>query len=305
MRLGFGLPHIGPAASPETLIAVAQRAEALGYESVWVTEHLLYPLEPKTPYPGSANGMLPDHYKIVLDPLETLTFDAAHTSRVALGTSTINIPYYNPVMLARRLTTLDVLSAGRLRVAFGIAWSEDECDVFDVLMRERGRRADEFLQVLKAIWTSDPVEFHGEFYHVPKSHIFPKPVQQPHPPIYMGAFERRAFPRIATLCNGWNPVFFPPEVMTEMFGTIKAMAEEAGRDPAELVVRANGRISDAPQGDDRPMFSGSAEQIAADVAAMRAIEPADLLFDPCQTTGVDTVEEIVSQMERFWELAQA
>ena len=103
MRFGFGLPQIGPAAGPDSLVAVAKRAEELGINSLWVSERILYPLEPKTPYPGSPEGKLPYQYKSVLDPLDTLTFVAAHTSRVGLGTSTINLPYYNPVMLARRL----------------------------------------------------------------------------------------------------------------------------------------------------------------------------------------------------------
>ena len=114
MRVGFNLPNIGPAASPSAVKEVAQRAEALRYDSLWVTERLVYPLNPQTPYLATPNGSLPEQYKRVLDPIETLTFAAAHTSRIALGTSVLDIPYYNPVVLARRLTTLDVLSGGQL-----------------------------------------------------------------------------------------------------------------------------------------------------------------------------------------------
>lgn len=306
MRVGFGLPQVGPAAGAAALIEVAQRAETLGYNSLWVSERVLYPLTPKTPYPGSADGMLPYQYKTVLDPVETLTYVAAHTSRIGLGASTLNIPYYNPVMLARRLTTLDVLSNGRLRVAFGIAWSEDECDVFGVPMRERGRRADEFLRALKTIWTSDPVEFHGAFYHVPKSLIYPKPVQKPHPPIYMGAFEPRAFPRIAALCDGWNAAFYPPHEMKQMFETIRQLAREAGRDPEglELIVRANGAITERPLGPDRRMFNGAPDQVAADVEAIRKIGAAEIQFDPSQVPGIDSAEEFLQQMERFGKITK-
>ncbi|KKM03644.1 hypothetical protein LCGC14_1772320, partial [marine sediment metagenome] len=128
MRLGFNLPQIGPAAGPEAIVRVAQRAEELGYDSVWVTERLLYPIEPQTPYMATPDGSLPEAYKTVLDPLEALTFVAGQTSRVALGTSILDMPYYNPVMLARRLTTLDVLSGGRLRLGLGLGWSQDEFD---------------------------------------------------------------------------------------------------------------------------------------------------------------------------------
>ena len=114
MRFGFALPQIGSAAGPEGLVAAAKRAEDLGFDSLWVLDRLLWPINPREPYAG---GPLPVKYKSVLDPLETLTFAAAHTRRLALGTSVLNIPWYNPVLLARRLTTLDVLSGGRLRVS--------------------------------------------------------------------------------------------------------------------------------------------------------------------------------------------
>lgn len=119
MRFGFALPQLGSAIGPEALDSVAKRAEELGFDSLWVLDRILWPVNPRAPYP-IGDGSLPAKYKSVLDPLETLTFAAARTSRVALGTSVLNLPWYNPVLLARRLTTLDVLSAGRLRVGFGM-----------------------------------------------------------------------------------------------------------------------------------------------------------------------------------------
>jgi len=197
MRLGFALPQIGPVAGPDALVTVAQRAEALGYDSLWVLDRLLYPVNPRTPYPATRDGVLPDLYKQVLDPLETLTFVAAHTRRVALGTSVLNLPWYPPVLLARRLTTLDVLSGGRLRVGLGMGWSLDEYEAAGASWQERGKRADEIIRALKTIWTTDPVEFHGKYYRIPKSFIGPKPVQKPHPPIYMAAYTPSAMKRVA------------------------------------------------------------------------------------------------------------
>ena len=141
-------------------------------------------MNPQAPYPATPDGSLPEQYKYCLDPLDTLTFAAACTSTIKLGTSVLDIPYYNPVTLARRLTTIDVLSKGRLRVGFGVGWSPDEMEAAGADMKVRGARADEFLQVLKTIWTTDPAEHHGKFFSLPKSHIGPKPVQKPHPPIY-------------------------------------------------------------------------------------------------------------------------
>ena len=128
MKFGFGLPNIGPLGSAESVQTVAVRAEELGYHSLWVVERLLYPVNPQTPYPVTPDGSLPEVYKHVLDPLETLTFAAAYTSKVALGTSVLDIPYYNPVMLARRVCTLDRLSKGRACLGLGLGWSQDEYD---------------------------------------------------------------------------------------------------------------------------------------------------------------------------------
>lgn len=216
-----------------------------------------------------------------LDPLDTLAFAAAQTEKIYLGTSVLDIPYYNPVLLARRLTTIDCLSRGRLRVGLGLGWSKDEMDAAGADMKQRGARADEFLQVLKAIWTQDPVEFHGNFFHVPKSYISVKPVQKPHPPIYMAAFAPPALKRLATMADGWNPVAIPVEGMSQMFGAVKQMATQAGRDPSllEMVVRANLHITTKPLMNGRTIFQGTIEQIKEDVAECSRIGAHELIFD--------------------------
>jgi probable F420-dependent oxidoreductase len=216
----------------------------------------------------------------VLDPLETLTFVAAHTRRIALGTGVLNLPWYNPVLLARRLTTLDILSAGRLRVGFGIGWSPDEYEAAGVTWHERGKRADELIKALKKIWTTDPVDFQGKYYRIPKSVIGPKPVQKPHPPIYMAAFTPSALKRVATEANGWFPVGIPLSGVGPMFEGIKGMAKDAGRDPSalELIVRANVEIHNAPILKDRVDFTGTLEQIAEDVTTARKLSAAEIVI---------------------------
>jgi probable F420-dependent oxidoreductase len=305
MRLGFALPQIGPIAGPDALVTVAQRAEALGFDSLWVLDRMLYPVNPRTPYPATRDGVLPDLYKRVLDPLETLTFVAAHTRRVALGTSVLNLPWYPPVLLARRLTTLDVLSGGRLRVGFGMGWSLDEFEAAGAPMQERGKRADEIIDALKAIWTTDPVEFQGQYYRIPKSFIGPKPVQKPHPPIYMAAYTPPAMKRLAKEANGWFPVGVPLSAVAGMFEGIKGMAKEAGRDPAalELIVRANVEFSDTPLGEGRADFTGSLEQIVGDVAETLKLGAAEIVFDVQFSPGVETVDTIVARMEQLRQAA--
>jgi probable F420-dependent oxidoreductase len=280
MRLGFALPQIGAFAGPEPVAAIAQRAEALGYDSLWVLDRLLWPVKPQAPYPVG-DGSLPEVYKRALDPVETLTFAAALTRKIALGTSILNMPWYNPVLLARSLTSLDVLSGGRLRVGLGIGWSPDEYIAAGSTWNERGKRMDESIKALKAIWTTDPVEFQGAYYRIPKSFINLKPVQKPHPPIYMAAFTPPAMQRVAREANGWFPVGIPIAAIPQMFDGIRQMAREAGRQPdeIELIVRGHVELTDKAADKGRGDFTGNLEQIAEDIAATRSLGAAELLFD--------------------------
>lgn len=301
MKLGFALPNIGPVATPDAVTKVAQRAEALGYHSLWTVERLLYPVNPQSPYPATPDGSLPEPYKHALDPLDVLAFAAAATSKITLGPSVLDIPYYNPVMLARRLTTIDVLSKGRLRIGFGLGWSKDESDATGGDMKRRGAVADEFIEVLKAIWTTNPVEFQGKFYRVPKSYINPKPVQKPHPPIYFAAFAPAALKRLATVADGWNPVLIPPAGMAQMFDQVKQMAKEAGRDPSalKLIVRAILEITEKPLGKDRAIFNGSLEQIAEDTKACADIGAHEVFFDPAFSTGGQSLDRWMTLLDQL------
>ena len=305
MRFGFALPQVGSAVGPETLVTVAKRAEDLGFDSLWVLDRILWPVSPRAPYP-IGDGSLPVKYKSVLDPLETLTFAAAHTRGIALGTSVLNLPWYNPVLLARRLTTLDVLSAGRLRIGFGIGWSPDEYEAADVPWQKRGKRADELIQALKKIWTTDPVEFQGKYYRIPKSVIGPKPVQKPHPPIYMAAYTPAAMKRVAAEANGWFPVGIPLSGIGPMFEGIKGMAKDAGRDPSALalIVRANIEIHNAPIQKDRVDFTGALEQIAEDIRTTQKLGAAEIVFEVQFSPGVETAGDIAARMEQLWRVAK-
>jgi probable F420-dependent oxidoreductase len=304
MRTGFILPQIGPLGTADNLVKVAQRVEALGYDSVWVTERLLYPLHPQTPYPATPDGSLPEQYKHSLDPLETLTFVSAHTKRVALGTSVLDMPYYNPVMLARRITALDVFSSGRTKLGLGLGWSKDEYQAAGAVSKDRGSFADEFIQVLKAIWTTDPVEFQGKFFHVPKSIIQPKPVQKPHPPIYLAAYAPAALDRVAKVADGWNPAGVPLEGMAQVMGRIREMAKSAQRDPSslQLIVRANLYISEEPIAENRFIFTGTLGQIKEDIEGCRRLKADEIFFDPIFSPDGNSLDRFLKRMEQLREL---
>jgi probable F420-dependent oxidoreductase len=287
---------MGRAATPKNIVQVAQHAEKLGYDTLWVADRLLYPVNPRTPYDPTLDGSLPEFYKYVLDPLETLTFVSANTNQIGLGTSVLDIPFYNPVILARRLTTLDVLSGGRLRVGFGLGWSEDELEAVGASLKERGARAEEFIKVLKAIWTNDPVEFQGKYYKLPKSIIMPKPIQKPYPPIYLAGFVPAALKRAAALADGWLPFGMPLEAVTQMIPQFKQMAKEAGRDVSklEVVFGSGASITTKPSGKDRPTLTGSFDQIKEDIDRVRNLGVDELVFTVIDNE--ETIDNLLSLM---------
>ena len=188
-----------------------------------------------------------------MDPVVTLAYVAAAGRRIRLGTSVLIMPYYTPIVLAKALTTLDVLCRGRLNVGLGIGWSKDEYDAVGVPYRQRGKRADEFLSCLRAIWTDDVVEFRGEFYHVPRAKVAPKPVQEPHPPITLGGYGPVMIHRAVTLADGFSGGNVPLDEVRPLVREIRAAAEAAGRDPATLQIVSRGtlRLHDTPQGANR------------------------------------------------------
>jgi probable F420-dependent oxidoreductase len=301
MRAGFALPNGGPIATPEVISKVARRAEELAYDGLWTFERILSAVKPQNPYPATPDGRWPEIFRRMLDPLDTLAYAAAQTTKISLGTSVLDIPYYNPVMLARRLATIDYLSNGRLRVGLGLGWSQDEMDATGADMKTRGALADEFLQVMKAVWTQNPVEHSGRFYKVPNSYIDLKPIQKPHPPVYLAAFAPVALQRIARSADGWNPTAIPAAGMDQMFSSIKQMAQQAGRDPSrlELIVRANLHITDKPLGPDRWIFSGTMDQIKEDTEACKQIGAHEVHFDSGFEAGSQSLDGVLRLMEQL------
>jgi probable F420-dependent oxidoreductase len=306
MKLGINIPNLGPAAGPEGITKVAQKAEELGYDSIWSTERLLFPVNPRTGYGGMEGVPLPEGFKYQLDPLDVLSYAAAVTKRVKLGTSVLDFPYYNPVMLARRITTLDVLSGGRAVIGLGLGWSPEEFEAAGASMKGRGVRADEALQVMKTIWANDPAEFSGRYYQVAKSIVLPKPVQKPHPPIYMAAYAPAAMKRVATQTNGWLPVGIPVEGMRQMWEGIRSMAREAGRNPDDLklIVRANTAVLPEAQGEGRYIFVGSKDEVKADIQACKDLGAHEIEFDPTSGPQGETVQGFIETAELMRELAR-
>ena len=300
MRLSITLPQTGALAGPEAVAHVAALAVDLGYDGLWVLDRLLAPLAPSEPYPASADGSLPEAFQRVLDPLATLAFAAAHTTRISLGTSVLATPWYSAVVLARQLAAIDVLSGGRLKVGLGTGWSSDENGAAHAPPGDRGRRTDEMVTTMIAAWTQDVVAVDGAYEHVPASRIGLKPVQRPHPPLYFAAYAPASMRRIARFGAGWNPAGVPIEALPGMFTAVQAMTAEAGRDPSaiEMIVRANVGLTDAPLRDDRPSFYGTLDQVLADIERCRAIGAHEVIVEPQLTTPARSIDAYAAFMEQ-------
>jgi probable F420-dependent oxidoreductase len=314
MKAGMLLPHLGDSVTRDNVLYIAKEAEKEGLDSVWALERLLWPLKPQTPYPATPDGSLPTMYQNVFDPIETLTFVAANTKKIALGTSVIDMLFHNPVILARRFATLDVLSEGRAICGLGIGWSKDEYDVSGIPYQHRGERANEFLQLLKRIWTDEVVELKGNFYSIPASKIGPKPVQKPHPPILLGGFSQNTFLRIVNYADGWLPVagFGPLGQLEQAINGLREGARKANKDPSKIRVFVltypnvldsfSSPTSSSSTKQQRLPMTGSIDQIGIDIDQIKAMDVEHMIFGYAfSPTGKDMKKmiEITKQLATF------
>ncbi len=216
VTFGCSLPTRGPMAGPEALRSLAQRAEDLGYDSVWVSDHIILPRQVGSFYPYAADGVAtfrPD--EPYYEPLAALNFLAGCTQRVRLGTHVLILPYRNPVLTAKMLATLDVLSGGRVILGAGVGWMEEEFLALGLdTYHQRGAVTDEYIELYKELWTKDEPVFEGKYYQLSGSGFQPKPVQSPHPPIWIGGHTGPAIRRAAKYGDGWMPIGLrPPAIL--------------------------------------------------------------------------------------------
>lgn len=281
MKIGGFLPHIGTSATKDNMIYFAKESEKRGLDSLWVLERMLFPLKPKTPYVGTPDGHLPVEYQTVFDPIDLLSFVAAHTDRILLGTSVVDMLFHNPVTLGRRLATLDVLSGGRLIAGLGLGWSKDEYEAANVPFEKKGSRADEFLQAMKQVWTSDTVEFSGQFYKIAASKVGPKPLQKPHPQILLGGFTPKTFERIIKFADGWLGIAnMPPQQLEQVLSGLKSAASAAGK-RAQICLLAFPYMTGqkAPE-ESRMPLTGTADQIGQDIDRIRKLGVDHMILAP-------------------------
>jgi len=235
MKFDLWLPTASPMTTPELLDAVAEGAEARGIGTIWVGEHVVLFEDYASRYPYAEDGRIPaPPGSGLLEPLVTLTYLAARTTAVRLGTAMLLLPQRNPVYVAKEVSSLDWLSGGRVDLGIGVGWLKEEFDALNVPWERRGRRTDEYLEVLRTLWVDNPSVFHGETYDLAPCEMFPKPVQQPHPPIHIGGETPAALRRAARVGQGWHTFNRSPQELAAGLAELDGHLEEAGRRRTDL-----------------------------------------------------------------------
>jgi probable F420-dependent oxidoreductase len=240
----FALTAVGTGSTvrPEPLREVVQKAEALGYESVWMPEHLAVPVNMTTPYPYSADGDFPGGAMVALhDPFVALSFVAACTERIKIGTAVFVLPLRNPIATAKAVASLDVLSNGRMLLGVGVGWLKEEFEAVGMSFNDRGARTREAIRMMKQLWTDDLPEFSGRFHQFPPLGFNPKPVQKPHPPVFLGGETETALKRAAALGDGWIGVQHDPVSVAEKLRALKRLVSQAGRDFSRFEITVGSR----------------------------------------------------------------
>jgi probable F420-dependent oxidoreductase len=227
MDIGCHLPNQGPLATREAIVTFSREAERRGVASLWVSDHVVFPRTATGSYPGGRFPHPPD--KPYLEPVTVLTAAAVATERARLGSSVFILGHRHPVVMAKMLASIDVLSGGRLICGVGVGWWKEELEILNAPFHARGRQADEALRVFKALWTMDNPAFDGEFFRFRDIGFAPKPVQKPHPPIWVGGDSPGAFRRVVTLGDGWHATSKSPAQLGEALERLRVAADAAGR----------------------------------------------------------------------------
>ncbi|MBI4083507.1 MAG: LLM class F420-dependent oxidoreductase [Candidatus Lambdaproteobacteria bacterium] len=302
MEIGMYIENRGPAATPENLTRYAQRAEALGFRFLCLSEHVVAPVRPpeRDQYrlKNKVHGW--DDVHTYYEPLVTLAYLGGKTQTIRLGTSVMIVPYRNPVVTAKALATLDALTGGRLFVGIGTGWWQDEYAALGLgdHFADRGARADEYLRVYKTLWSQESASFHGRYCRFDEIACAPKPVQKPAPPIWVGGSGRRVLRRVVELGDVWHPI--GPKASGELDledlaarrAELDALACHAGRDPATIGVSLKGPVRFSPR--ERRALVGTPAQVADDIRAYAARGVTHLTINLARLPGdfLERMEEI-------------
>ena len=311
MNFGLHLPASSATVKAEELIQFAQRAEALGFYCLTVADHIIVPKNISVPYPYTVDGKYPGtgyHLEtlatmgFLAGATKRIRFVAGRTRRLRLVTSVMILPYRNPIVTAKMLASLDVLSGGRVIVGAGVGWMKEEFDTIRTEpFAERGKVTDEYIAAFRELWTSENPTFNGKYCRFSDILFLPKPVQKPTIPIWIGGHSKHAIRRAARLGDGWHPIGGVPTIPLEPEDTVTDMAmlrdyaEKAGRDPKSIRVALKGSLFDREKQitpGKRRRFIGNAEEIASDISAYRSAGVDTMIFDVRRPSIAETMERM-------------
>lgn len=308
MLFGFALPGRGPLATPEALTKLAERADALRYGSVFVTDHVVIPTTNNSTYPYSTSGRFAtDWTNGYLEPLAMMGVLVGLTSRVRIGTSVLVVPYRNPVVTAKMLATLDVMSGGRMILGAGVGWMKEEFEAVQAPpFTERGKVTDEYLRLMRAMWTQEPVEANGAHYRLASVSALPKPRQKGGIPIWIGGHTDVALRRTGELADAWHPIGMRPPAMllpaeyAEKVAVIHGWARKAGRDPRSIGLSLRVPLELVPRRSktpvsDQPGFRGAAEDVIRHIRSYQVLGVSHFVFD----LSPPDLKGQLAMMERF------
>lgn len=301
MEFGLHLPASSATVKAEELVRFAQQAEALGFYCLTVADHVIVPKNISVPYPYTVDGKYPGT-GYHLETLMTMGYLAGATQRIRFVTSVMILPYRNPIVTAKMLASLDVLSGGRVIVGAGVGWMKEEFETIRTEpFEERGKVTDEYIAAFRELWTSDNPNFNGKYCRFSNIAFLPKPVQKPSIPIWIGGHSKQAIRRAARLGDGWHPIGGVPTIPLEPEDIVKDMsmlreyAEKAGRDPKTIRVALKGSLFDREKQitpGKRRRFIGSAEEVASDIREYRAAGVDTMIFDVRRPNINETMERM-------------
>lgn len=274
------------------IVDTARLIEQAGFESMWMGEHILIPLE--LGGPGYRGAPLPENYRHCPDPIVSMTAAAAVTGRIKLGFDVILLPHRQPLVLAKELATLDRISGGRTIVGFGAGWIPEECEIMGVPYKQRTARTAEYINALKTLWTEETPSFEGEFLSFPPIYCYPKPLQTPHPPMLIGAGSADGnnsaiLKRVARIGDGWMPLYIEPARIKEQIAELRRYCEEEGRDFSKIDITVLVPAASLGIGEKPPSFEGQ------DVAIRDARQLADAFEDAGVTRIIVSLVDITEE----------
>lgn len=302
MKFGFSLIVRGNEATPDTFARIAERAEALEIDSLWCSAHVIVPPQVKSGYILIPGRKHPEHWKeCYWEPFTVLSYLSGLTSKITLGTSVVIVPMHNPIELAKQVAEVDQLSGGRFVFGVGVGWFEEEFEVLGQDFHNRGARTDEALDLMKALWSDDPVSFDGRYHQVAEAFFSPKPRQRPSPPIWVAGGSKAALRRAARCADAWHPVRPTFEYLRQARVDLNGYLAEAGRKPEslEIAVKLPLIFQNEPPQPEQPLTQGRPADIIGAIESYSEAGASHLVFDfvpESLATALDTMERFAQEV---------